>query len=189
MENLQVIAANLGLNEAASVSEINKKINEVQKNANKVEDLTAKNDTLKSENESLKNEVSEKETIIEKQKTSIEAFEEEKKSLNKQMVENEVDNLIEKGFVKKDKKDEIVEKFENNLDGLKIFAGSLNEKAADISNNIDPEKENTDIPEDRKGWNFRKWEKEDSKGLEKIKNTNYDLYKELYKAQYGVELE
>jgi len=184
MSELKLIASNLELDENANVNQINKAVNKLQKENGNIVD---ENTTLKADNETLKADVTEKDGIITTQKEAIDKFEDEKKALNKTMVEQDVDSAIEKGLFKKDERENLVNTFIDNHAGLKTVIGSLNERAADISNKINTEASSELIPENRKDWDYRKWEKEDAKGLEKIKNSDIELYKKMYKDQYGVE--
>ena len=126
---------------------------------------------------------------IETQKETITGFEDKHTELNKTLVDETVDEGVDKGLFEEKDKEEIKEQFENNLVGLKMIVGKMKTHAEIISNKLEAEGGNTEIPEDRKDWSFRKWEMEDEAGLEKIRNENVKLYNKMYKAEYGVELE
>lgn len=125
---------------------------------------------------------------VEKQKITIKSFEDNQAVTSKKIVEDAVDVAVKAGKLEKDKRDEIIEKFENNVPGLELMIGALKPNAVTIENKvIDTSSAETGIPADRKDWNFRRWEKDDAKGLENIKTNNLDLYKKMYKDQYDVE--
>lgn len=44
---------------------------------------------------------------------------------------------------------------------------------------------NQDLPEDRKDWTFKDWQKKDSKGLGEMKKNNIENFKALYKAEFS----
>ena len=60
--------------------------------------------------------------------------------------------------------------------------------AAIISDKLKGEGGSTEIPENRKDWGLIQWEKEDQKGIDKIRNDNPTLYAKMHEAEYGVEL-
>ena len=153
-----------------------------------IKKIAADRDQNKTDLEAKETELNEANETIEKQKKTIKGFEENQTELNKKIVEEAIDNAIKEGKIEKEKKDEIVEKFENNLEGLELMLGSLKAGAVKITNELNNSEETSaDIPEGRKDWNLRKWEKEDPEGLENIRKNNPDLYKEMYKNQYKVE--
>ena len=149
------------------------------------------NDSLTEAKESLETkgtELVDANKTIETQKESITGFEDKETELNKTLVDETIETAMRDGkFDEKDKK-ELTETFENNLSGLKMIVGKLRTPAEIISNKLEGEGGSTDIPEDRKGWSFRKWEAEDEAGLDKIKNGDPKLYANMYKAEYDVEL-
>ena len=74
-----------------------------------------------------------------------------------------------------------------NIDGLKMVLSSFS-VATNIAEQINNGKGASLVPAERKAWSFRKWEKEDPKGLENIKNKAEKLYKKMYESEYGVSL-
>lgn len=177
------------------------KMKKVCKYLNLSEDATEESilDAIKEINDKLTESVTNLETketelvdankTIETQKETITGFEDKHTELNKTLVDETVDEGVDKGLFEEKDKEEIKEQFENNLVGLKMIVGKMKTHAEIISNKLEAEGGNTEIPEDRKDWSFRKWEMEDEAGLEKIRNENVKLYNKMYKAEYGVELE
>jgi len=175
-EKMKNLCKYLNLSEDASeesileaVKKINTELKEVKSTlATKESELTKANET------------------IENQKNSIKKFEENQTELNKKLVEETVKTATKDGkFDEKDEKD-LVDKFENNLEGLKLIVGAIKSPAQIITNKLNAGG-STDIPENRKDWTLRDWEKKDQKGLDKIRNENIELFKQMYKNEYSVE--
>jgi len=167
----------LGLNEDANESAILKAIKKIAKNLEtKTTELATSETSLTEANE----------TIV-AQKLTIKAFEDKQKDLNKTMVEETIDTAIKAGKVDKTKKDELMEKFENNFDGLKLVVESFKTPAQIITDQLTGEGSSELIPADRKDWNFDKWQKEDGAGLNKIKEKNLALFCKMYEAYYDVK--
>ena len=124
---------------------------------------------------------------ITNQKTTIKSFEDKQVELNKTMVDETIDTAIKDGKFEEKDKDELTNQFKNDLTGLKMIVGKLKTPAQIITNQLNPGSGNADVPEGRKDWGLRKWEKEDQKGLDKILNENLEIYKTMYKNEYGVE--
>lgn len=174
--DMKKVAKYFDLNEDASESAILDAIKKITDELISIKtDLETKDSELVKANETIKN-----------QKTAIKGFEDKQTELNKTLVDETIETAIKDGkFEDKDKED-LTKEFENNLTGLKLIVGKLKTPAQIISNQLNPGG-NTEIPEDRKGWKIRKWEQEDPKGLDKIRNENIELYKTMYKAQYDEE--
>ena len=68
-----------------------------------------------------------------------------------------------------------------------MIVGKLKTPAQIITNQLKAGEKNSEIPEERKDWDLRKWEQEDEKGLEEIRINNIELYKTMYKAVYKVD--
>ncbi len=146
--------------------------------------LTDANNALTTSEDKLKTA----EATIVTQKETITSFEDRQTDLNKTIVEDTVQAAIDAGKFDKKDKETLVEKFEGNVEGLKLVVDSIKTPAAMINGQLTGDTGETEIPEDRKDWPLRKWEKEDAVGLEKIRTTNSELYATMYKAQYGVNL-
>jgi ATP-dependent Clp endopeptidase proteolytic subunit ClpP len=126
-----------------------------------------------SEIESLKNSYDIVFSELTELKASI-----ENENKNKQALEL-VENAIKEGKVSEGCKDAFVELALNYFDATKkaIEAMEVNKVANKVT--IAPA-----TVEGRDKWTIRDWEKNDSKGLEKIKNENPELYNQLYSSYY-----
>ena len=160
----------------ASIIEAVKKIND---------ELTEVKSTLETKTTEL-TEATDKVTAHE---TTIKQFEDKQTEMTEAVVNETVDKAKEDGLLAEDKVEEIKAHYKNDPVGLKLILGNLKTPAEIISNKLEGEGGNTEVPEDRKDWTLRKWEKEDEAGLENIRNKNVKLYNNMYKAEYGVELE
>lgn len=177
-EKMKTVCKYLDLSEDASESAILDAIKKINN------DLT----DVKGELETEKSELVKAKETIDNQKTTITGFEEKQKELNKTLIEDTVEAAIkDEKFEEKDK-EALVEKFENNLEGLKLVLGAVRSPAEIITNKLTGGKGNSVIPEDKKDWGWRKLEEEAPKLAETIRTTNKELYKTLYKAEYGVDL-
>ena len=177
------------------------KMKKVCKYLNLSEDATEESilDAIKEINDKLTESVTNLETketelvdankTIETQKETITGFEDKHTELNKTLVDETLETAIKEGKFEEKDKEELTEQFENNLSGLKLIVGKLRTPAEIISNKLEGEGGNTEIPEDRKDWGWRKIEQEDPKLAEKIINEHPKLHATMYKAEYGVELE
>lgn len=125
---------------------------------------------------------------IDNQKATIKSFEDKQTELNETLVDETIDKAEKDGLIDEKDKEEIKKEFKNNLTGLKLIVGKLKTPAQIISNQLKAGDGNSEIPEDRKNWGLRKWEEEDSKGVEEIRTNNFELYKKMYKAEYSIEL-
>lgn len=125
---------------------------------------------------------------IETQKEEITTFKDSQTELNKTLVDETIDTAIKEGKFEEKDKEELTEQFENNLPGLKMIVGKLKTPAEIISNKLEGEGENLEIPEARKDWSLIEWEQKDQVGIDKIRNENPKLYAKMHKAEYGVEL-
>ena len=134
-------------------------------------------------------ELSDANKKIEAHETTITAFEDKQTEMTEALVNETVDKAKEDGVIQEDKVEEIKDHYKNDITGLKLILGNLRTPAEIITDKLKAEGGSTEVPEDRKDWGFRKWEQEDSVGLDKIRNENVKLYNKMYKAEYDVELE
>ena len=178
-ETMKNLCKYLDLSEDASESAILDAVKKINDELSIVKgDLETKDSELVKANETIKN-----------QKTTIKGFEDKQTELNETLVNETIDKAEKDGLIDEKDKDEIKKEFKNNLTGLKMIVGKLKTPAQIITDQLNTSDGNSEIPEGRKDWGFRKWEEEDPKGIEKIRNGNVKLYNEMYKAEYGVELE
>ena len=177
-ENMKNLCNYLGLNEDASESTI---LDAVRKINDDLTDVTGELATKDSE-------LVKATKTIDNQKATIKSFEDNQTELNETLVDETIDKAEKDGLIDEKDKEEIKKEFKNNLTGLKLIVGKLKTPAQIISNQLKAGDENSEIPEARKDWGLRKWEQEDSKGVEEIRTNNFELYKKMYKAEYGIEL-
>ncbi len=175
-EKMKTLCKYLDLSEDASEGAI---LDAIKKINNELTDV-------KGELETKKSDLVKAEETIKNQKTSITAFEEKQTELNKTLVKDTVETAIkEEKFEEKDK-EALLEKFENNLDGLKLIVGAVRNPAQIITDQLEGGGDSI-IPEDKKDWGLRKIEKEAPELHDKIRTTNIELFKTMYKAEYGAE--
>jgi len=138
---------------------------------------------------SLKNSITEKEADLESKsseltelKNKVEALEKEKNEANKTIIVSKIENAIENGVFKKEEKEALVQKFENNLEALELVVKATNRQPVDVMNHVITASK----AEEEKG--LRELEKSNPAKVEEIKNNNPELYKVMFKKEYGVEL-
>ena len=177
------------------------KIKKQTKNLNLNEDATPEaileavrniNDKLTESETNLEaktTELTEATDKITAHESTIKQFEDKQTEMTEASVNETVDKAKEDGIIAEDKVEEIKAHYKNDPVGLKLILGNIKSPTQTISDKLEVENSTTDIPEDRKGWSLRKWEQEDAKGLEKIRNENAKLYAKMYKDEYSVELE
>lgn len=178
IKDMKAVTKLLGLNEDATEASIVEAIQGIQNELAEAKD----NFTMKE------TELTEANKTITDQKETITQFEDKQKELNKTVVEETVKTAVKDGkFDEKDTKD-LVKEFENNLTGLKMIVGKLRTPAQIITNQLNGGGNGSIIPDDKKDWSLRKFEKEDPKLLAEIKDKNPELYNKLYEAEYDVKL-
>lgn len=179
-DTMKTVLDFLGLNENASESAVLAAVTKIKNNLEK--EIKAHEDT--------QGKLTTSEGIVDKQKEKINKFDEEQATLNEKLVTDTIETAIKDGKVEEKQKDELIAQFKNNVDGLKSVLGALKVTAPSIKDQLSTgDIVDGDIPEDRKGWDLREWEKEDQSGINEIMNNNQELYAKLYKKTYGVELE
>jgi len=176
-DDMKKLAKYFDLNEDASESAILDALKEI------ADKLTEAKSTL----ETKETELVKAEETIENQKTAIKSFEDKQTELNETLVDEAIETAIKDGKFEEKDKEELTEEFKNNLPGFKLIVGKLKTPAQIITNQLNGSSGNSVIPEDKKDWSLRKFEKEAPKLLEEIRTTNVDVYKELYKSEYNVE--
>lgn len=104
-----------------------------------------------------------------------------------------VENAIKEGKYSPEAKDALVAQAKNDLPGFKTITEAMKTPAAKIVDQIKPEgaKAATGEVVDGKfdGKTLRELEKSNPELVQNLKDNEFDKYKALYKAQYGVELE
>lgn len=120
---------------------------------------------------------------------TIQEFKDSQTELTESLVDETLEKAVEDGVIQEDKKEEIKDHYKNDLTGLKLILGNIKSPAQIITDKLEGEGGNTEIPEDRKGWGWRKIEQEDPKLAEKIINEHPKLHATMYEAEYGKKLE
>lgn len=180
-KNMKAITKLLGLNEDATEVSIVEAIQSIQN------DLAEERDNFSNKEK----ELTEANKTISDQKNTIAQFEDKQKELNKTVVEETIETAVKDGKFDEKDKEGLVKEFENNLTGLKMIVGKLRSPAQIITNQLNGNGNGGGspvIPEDKKDWKFRKFEKEAPKLLAEIKDKHFDVYKTLYEAEYDVKL-
>jgi len=178
MKNLCTL---LGLNDESTEQSIIDAVNKIKGDlSTATSDLETANTTITKRDESIVN-----------LNTTLTGFQDAKIESEETALEETVDAAIDAGKLEKDKKEEYIAKFEGKLDALKLVVGSIEiptGKAPKVSASLtDTSGTGSVIPEDKKDWNWRKIEAEAPVLAKSIMENNVEKYKEMYKAQYGVD--
>ncbi len=176
--NMKELTKYLNLNEDATPEAILEAVRKIN------DKLTESESNLEAKTTEL-TEATEKITVHE---ATIKQFEAKQTEMTEATVNETVDKAKEDGIIAEDKVEEIKAHYKNDPTGLKLILGNLKTPAEIISDKLEGEGGNSEVPEARKEWTLRKWEQEDAKGLEEIRNNNTKLYAKMYKAEYDVEL-
>lgn len=139
--------------------------------------IETENASLKTENEELKNKIAEFESNeLEKKEAEAEALKNKATVLikdavkDKKIVETEEAEYIENAIKNFDFVSNMLSKIPTIKNAVKVF---------DLKN-VETKKG----AEDRSTWSIRDWEQKDVAGLTEMKNSNEDLYRELYNNFY-----
>lgn len=177
--NMNQVAHFLNLNEAASEAQI---LKEIQK--------------LKNENKSYSDELiqaGEQEVLLQNEvkalKNEVKNLEEEVKESEKNTAITVVEDAINKGIFKEEKKEELIEKATKDLEGFKLLVDSISieEKGVSMAQFVKNGRTNASNGDNSKhhGKTFRQLEKEDPKYLDNLRITNKAEFDKLYQAEYG----
>ena len=93
-----------------------------------------------------------------------------------------VNTAVEAGKLSKEDEEAqaaMLEMATSNYEGAEKILGGIN---AVVASSKIIETVNKGVSEDKKGWGFEKWSKEDPKGLENLKNSNPEKFEELLNA-------
>lgn len=174
--NMKEVAKHFGLAEDASENSI---LLAAEKVSN---DLVEANDKLKVSSEELK---ASEDKVVELE-AKVSEFEASAKELNDKLVEETIDKAIKEGSFEADKKEELINSFENNLDGLKLVIGSVKVAAPSVINQLENAAPVADskLPEDLKNMSWREADKAGK--LENIKKISESEWNAKYVAEYGV---
>lgn len=148
--------------------------------------------------EAMQNSVTTLEAELKAEKEKVAAFEAEKKEkedAEKAAFEKEVNEVIDEA-VKSEKitAEEKAAVLANALVSKESFTFVKNmlDKVSNVVKStvafdVKNVKNNLGLPENRQDWTYSDWSKKDDKGLLKLQNEAPEVYKMLYKAEYGVE--
>lgn len=127
----------------------------------------------------FKAEITGKDETIKKLQARVDAFSQEK-------VDELINNAVQAGKITAEMKPTYETLAKSNFDDCKKILDSIPPYKS-IQSQLG--NDDSGIPEDRKRWSFSDWQKNDGPGLAKIKAEKPDLYKEIYKKQFGHEPE
>jgi ATP-dependent protease ClpP protease subunit/tetrahydromethanopterin S-methyltransferase subunit G len=139
-----------------------------------------------TQDEELKSTISELENKIEainKEKeelvSKLDAYNAEKEEAKRIKIETLVNSYVVSGKLKEEEKESTIKMANFDFEGTKNMLDKIGSKTA---NHIISEVVN--LNSEKSGWNFRDYEKKDPKALLEIKNTNPELYEEMYNSYY-----
>lgn len=154
---------------------------------NAVQVIITERDKLKSELEAEKELLVTAKATIETQNTEIQGFKDKAKEASDKLVEDTIDKAIEDKKIDPKQKDELVEKFTDNPDGLTMLMGAIKDPAVTIIDKLNRDGGSAEISEKRKDWGYKEWLKEDSRGLESIIANDPDTAVALYMKSYPAD--
>jgi len=175
-KDMKQIAKHFGLNEDASEETVLKSVQEVSNKIEKLEsELTDVRDELKVSNE-------EKEALQNK----VNEFEAKAEELENQLVEETIDEAIEKGTFSKEDKAELLDQYKGNAAGLKSIVSKIKVSAPNVVAQLEGKKapsSKDELPADLKDKNWRELDKAGE--LDRVKAISETAYFAKYKEYYG----
>lgn len=140
--------------------------------------------------EDLKNKIENYENIVELLKAKDQVVLDLQAKVNefaKSEIVSIIENAVSVGKITGESKDEWVNRFENNLDGLNFVLGNMVTPAKNIMANVVIETKN-EIALPHNCTSLREFENKYPGEVSNWAFENEDMYKKAYKAQYNVEL-
>jgi ATP-dependent protease ClpP protease subunit len=175
-KDMNLIINKLNLEEDATEEMVIEAIESLQ---NKIVE-PIQDEELKSVISDLENKIEminkEKEELVSK----LDAYNAEKEEAKRIKIETLVNSYIVSGKLKEEEKESTIKMANFDFEGTKNMLDKIGSKTA---NHIISEVVNLNSNE-RNGWSFRDYEKKDPKALLEIKNTNPELYEEMYNSYY-----
>ncbi len=175
INSMKKVLTFLSLDNAATEDAVLESVKGIQAKAEQVEEL---NNSLETE----KAKVTELDASLETEKNTVTELTNEVAELKKAAAESLINEAVESGKLQKDSSAKWLEMATNDLENTKeLLAGlgsGVGSTAADITNNLEPEKKD----EDRKDWSYDDWQKKDADGLLNMKNENPEQFEELLNA-------
>jgi ATP-dependent Clp endopeptidase proteolytic subunit ClpP len=130
------------------------------------------------EKTTLTNQVSTLTTDKTALQTKLDAFEKKEKDTTAEEKKTLFDNAVSSKRMTAEMRTHYEALFDKDPETTKAIVASL--PSIQTLNNLT----NKDLPEDRKGWTFKDWQKKDSKGLAEMKKNSLESFKSLYKPAY-----
>jgi ATP-dependent protease ClpP protease subunit len=188
----EIISTGRVFNNTPTVKEILNVTNEMLKSKNQIQikmknvinhlglDQSANEEQIIESINSIKNELTSANETIESKKNEVTSLKEENEKLIEERAINFVENKIEKGIFDETKKNELIEQAKNNFEGFVLTCNSIKKQVVKVTNHIktDGSKEAPKL---------RDLEKNNPNEVARLMNHEPELYKEMYKAQYGVD--
>lgn len=128
----------------------------------------------------IKNDLTSANETIETKTNEVTSLKEENEKLIEERAINFVENKIEKGIFDEAKKDELVKQAKNNFEGFVLTCNSFKKPVVKVTNVIKP-------TEGKSEKTLRELEKENPNEVKRLMNEEPEMYKAMYKAQYGVD--
>ena len=110
--------------------------------------------------------------------TKLDAFEQKEKDATVEEKKTLFDNAVSSKKMTAEMRTHYEALYDKDPETTKAIVASL--PSVQTLNNLT----NKDLPEDRKGWTFKDWQKKDSKGLAEMKKNSLESFKSLYKAAF-----
>lgn len=153
---MKIIAAHLGLSDSASLADIQNAITQLKTKAGQVDGLNAQLSELRNQVETA-------------QKTEATAL---------------LTAAIEERRITADQRPHFEKLLQSDFSSAKSVLLSL-PKVEKLSTQITPEAKEVVAEGKYQGKTFSQWQKEDSQKLTALKASNFDLFNELFKAEFG----
>lgn len=153
---MKIIAAHLGLSDSASLADIQNAITQLKTKAGQVDGLNAQLSELRNQVETA-------------QKTEATAL---------------LNAAIEERRITADQRPYFEKLLQSDFSSAKSVLLSL-PKVEKLNTQITPEAKEVVAEGKYQGKTFSQWQKEDSKKLTALKASNFDLFNELFKAEFG----
>ncbi len=180
LEPMKNLCKYLNINESSTEEAILDAIKSIATNlATSEESLTTANLEVKTKGEKI--------TALE---LTLKGFEDSKIDAEATTLEETVDAGIKAEKLDADKKDEYLNSFKGNVEGLKLVLGTLEKAAPGAAPKVTDkltEADNAVITAEVKAKGWRELEKNDAKAAKNIMDNHPALYKEMYKAEYKVD--
>lgn len=178
-ESDQLIDLSAGSGDEIPVNLLDKPIQKTMDNKALALSLGLKDDATDVEMLSASNS---RNTELEQLRQENQQFKDKEKNSRKAEAESLVDAAVKDGRLNADAKAAYLKMFETDHESAKLALAGI-PKREKLSTRMDTGSGNRG-GEDRSEWNFRDWQKKDSKGLAKMKSENSEQYEEL-RSSYG----